>query len=130
MKIKRAVLVAKKAKKKEMIDGETFAEELIKRFEYLGFNQTAEYESEPLLNQIIEMSLLRKAYRHYMEVIGVNLGLLSVTQLSADRQLYGYLLLNESVPIDQENNLIATFMSQRYSLPYLICLFYVYYIWW
>lgn len=130
MKIKRVTLVARKEKKKTLNERAVFREEMIKRFEYLGFNHTAEYHLSSVSNNVIEMPLLRQAHRHYMEIIGLCFALSSVPKLTEDRQQYSDLIFNNKVPRYHEENLAAPFMSYRYPIPYLICLLYVQYASW
>lgn len=130
MKINQVTLVARKEYKKNRIERAEIAEEMIKRFENLGFNHAVEDSSSPLSNTIIEMPLLRQAYRHYMEIVGLNITLSSVSKLTMDRQRYGDLILNTKAPVSFEGNLAAPFMCYRYRIPYLTCLLYVQYAGW
>lgn len=130
MKIKRVTLVARKEQKNTLNARATFREEMIKRFEYLGFNHTEEYDPSYSSNNVIEMALLRQAHRHYMEIIGLCFALSSVKKLTKDRQQYGDLIFNNRTPAYQEENLAVPFMRYRYRIPYFTCLLYVQYASW
>lgn len=130
MKINQVILVARKEQKKPLNGRTAFREEMIKRFEYLGFNHTAEYNLSSASNNVIEIPLLRQAHRHYMEIIGLCFALSSVSKLTEERQQFSDLIFNNKVPRYHEENLAAPFMSYRYRIPYLICLLYVQYASW